>query len=192
MTKTFYVKTTFLYILITLLTLSCDNDKRTEQPQDLNTITQTPPIVETTLPSREPVIDSGVVGVPTRDVNRKMHFPEGMFKTYPQIVNNIFAVGTSKEELINILGRPELVEKSTRNVPNTGIKDDVESWYYGEMIIELTNDVVSDVSNYEGNKHCFYNYGIQINDLYISDIAIEKRWALHLLDNRAKADRSIN
>lgn len=123
-----------------------------------------------------------------RNKSKELHFPAGMFQTYPQIIKYIFGAGSTTEEVRIILGRPEYSENKTEPVPNTGIQDRIETWYYGKMIVYFRNGVVTTVSNPANNPHCLSTYNIDFRDLLISDIYIEKQFGLHLLENMRKAD----
>lgn len=97
----------------------------------------------------------------------KSVFPKGTWKNYPQIVRSVFGEGSTKEEVLNIMGRPEMIER-----PEVG----VEIWYYGRVEVQIKNTIVRYVVNSnECNKYVFYE------DLLVSPDPIEKRFGIKLL-----------
>jgi hypothetical protein len=98
-----------------------------------------------------------------------VHLPKELTETYPRLINSLFAHGSSMEEIENILGRPEYIEKKTEQVTNTGRRNGLEVWYYGKLEITFKNGYVSNLFNYQGNEHCLYNYGMDTGDLLVSN-----------------------
>lgn len=117
-------------------------------------------------------------------IKPQAHFPEGMFETYPQIIKYMFAIGSTIEEVTNILGEPDYKE-TNKHPYKKGMRT---TYYYGKMNIEFNNGVVEDVYNYENNKHYIYTYGFEVFELLSSEIQIEKQWAQHLINNQIAAD----
>jgi len=138
----------------------------------------------------QPTYDTVKVATPVIEekANREKHFPEGMFETYPQIIKFLFAYGSTIEEVQSILGNPEYKDSKTERKPNTGIYNTLETYYYGKMNISFKNGVVDGIDNYEKNEHCLYYYGISTGDLLVSDNPIERKWAIHLLENQRHAE----
>ena len=181
------MRITAIFLFQLLLILSCNQDTSKdaliqEQQARINELEQQ-------AKHEEPFDSSNASPPVTRRADRKMHFPDGMFNTYPQIINYLLAIGSTMDEVLNILGEPDYVESKQERIPNTGNYYTLETWYYGKMEIEFRTGVVNDITNYEDNKHCFYNYGIELADLYISDNYIEKKWSVHLVENKVKSQK---
>lgn len=107
-----------------------------------------------------------------KKVGYKSVFPKGTWKSYPQIVRSIWGVGSSKDEVVSIMGRPELIEPH---------KDGYEVWFYGKLEITFWNTVVDAVYREDlCPKYASYEA------LLTSDDPIERRFGAKLLEGAVK------
>lgn len=111
------------------------------------------------------------------------------FKSYQQLRMYLFAVGSTRSDLVRILGNPEFKESSIVVVEGMGHgRCTKEEWYYGEMSIIFHHDFIETIRNGETNPHCLDYYGKVSLDLLRSDVDIEKKWGQYLMDNQLRTD----
>jgi hypothetical protein len=181
-------------ILLAMLSLSfflsCGNNKSDDQDPFR---TEAPKTQNETPMSDNNILDSTPVStIDSQDMRSTLPTPEkptsvypvGTFKTYPEIVRSLFGEGSNKDEVLIVMGKPELEEPD-----NSVSGSDRETWYYGNIEIHFKNGLVI-YANVDGlNADQKIEKYVDFMDLLTSIDPIERKFGHMLFERGAQNSR---
>ena len=111
-----------------------------------------------------------------KDKQKSSGYPIGTFKTYSQIVKSIFSYGSKTEEVLKVLGEPDLIDPDDSDPYG-------ETWHYENTEIHFTYGIVD-------NAHGIYihdkiKHFVDAMDLINSGDPIQQEFGRKLFNRQA-------
>lgn len=153
------------YFVLILFAFGCQNSDSPNRTLPENNTTQIEKEKIQNQSATETPLDTSMITTP---VETKPSFHTN-YTTYPQIKRHLFTIGSSRNDVMIVQGRPELIEQYPK-------EDEEEVWYYGECEIIFLNGLVDEVRY--SNPTIKY---VSIHDLLSSDNPVDRNMGRKML-----------